>query len=141
MCIRDSCGIAIAKDSYTCELITKYKEFSINVLPLEKKDAILFVGRVSGREVNKIEKGNLKVTKGKKTDLPILEDSIAFLECKLINFLDVAEVRFFIGQVIHAEYEKELFDENTGYNIKKVNLPYHLRGNFFATVKWKFQKK
>ncbi|MEM0480883.1 MAG: flavin reductase family protein [Candidatus Aenigmatarchaeota archaeon] len=128
-----SCGIVVDKKTYTFELIEKYKEFSINILPFEKIDLIFFLGSVSGREVNKIEKANLKVKKGEKTNVPIIEDCLAFAECKVINYVDVGEVRFYIGKVLNAEYEKDLYDERFGFDLKKVKIPFHIKGNFFTT--------
>lgn len=137
-----SFGIVVDKETYTFELIEKYKEFSINILDFSKIDEIFFMGSVSGRNVNKIEKLNLKFSKGKKINGPILTDSLAFFECKIINFLDVGEIRFYVGKVLNCEYEKEVYDEHNGFDLKKVNLVYHLKGNVFVTVnKIDFAKK
>jgi flavin reductase (DIM6/NTAB) family NADH-FMN oxidoreductase RutF len=130
--LEDIVGISIGKESYTFQLIEKYKEFSINILPFEKRELIYKLGTTSGKEINKVKEFNLKVVKGKKTDLPILEDCIAFLECKVIKEIDFDDVMLFAGKVLHAEYEKEFFNEKTGYD--KIKLPFHLRGNIFVTI-------
>jgi flavin reductase (DIM6/NTAB) family NADH-FMN oxidoreductase RutF len=128
-------GISISKENYTFQLIEKYKEFSVNILPFEKKDLIFKLGTTSGRKINKVKEFNLKVTKGKKTDLPILNDSIAFAECKVIKELDFEYEKFYAGEVLHAEYESDFFDEKYGYNLDKIKLPLHLRSNIFVSVK------
>jgi flavin reductase (DIM6/NTAB) family NADH-FMN oxidoreductase RutF len=130
--LEDIVGISIEKESYTFQLIEKYKEFSINILPFEKREIIYKLGTTSGKMINKVKEFNLKVIKGKKTDLPILEDCIAFLECKVIKEIDFDDVMLFAGKVLHAEYEKEFFDEKIGYN--KIKLPFHLRGKIFLTI-------
>jgi len=129
--LEDLIGIAIGNESYTFQLIKKYKQFSINILPFNKKDIIYKLGTTSGKEINKVKEFNLKVIKGKKTELPIIEDCIAFAECEVIKEIEFEELTFFVGKVLHLEYEKDLFDEKYGYKIK---LPFHVRSNVFLPL-------
>ena len=47
----DLIAIAIDRENYSYELLSKSKEFTLNVLPIEKLDVIWKAGTVSGRKI------------------------------------------------------------------------------------------
>lgn len=96
------------KDNYTAEIIAETGAFSISVL---KEDAaattIGTFGYKSGRDIKKLEKATYI---NGETDIPIVtEDSIAYMECKLVNTFDVGTHLIFIGEVINSK----LIDDST----------------------------
>lgn len=96
------------KNNVTATFITEAKAFSISVLQQgAKTDLIGKFGYKSGKDINKLEG-----TKHKEgvTGVPIvLDDAIAFIECKLIQTFDVGTHLIFIGEVVQAE----ILDENS----------------------------
>ncbi len=127
-------GIAIDKSTYTYQLIEKYNIFSVNILSFDKKDLIYKLGTTSGKDINKVKEFGLKVSKGNILEVPILEDSIAFAECRVINSLDFEEVKFYAGKVENLEYEDEIFDKSFGYDLNKIKLPFHVKGKYFRYI-------
>jgi len=122
-------GFACYKENYTTELIQKYKQFSIIIT--EDINLIWKVGTVSGREVNKVKKFNIKAIPGKKLDVPIIEKYLGYAECKLINTVEVGEDLFFIGEVVN--WEAKNFDRYGWKDISKI--PLHKGGKAFAFAK------
>ncbi len=91
-----------SKNNYTSEFIKKQGVFSISVLHKET-DAEIYTkfGYKSGRDFNKLEGMNVKYG---KTGVPIvLNDSIAYLECKVVQTHDVGTHWLFIGELIDAQ--------------------------------------
>jgi flavin reductase (DIM6/NTAB) family NADH-FMN oxidoreductase RutF/rubredoxin len=90
------------KENYTTEFIKKNKAFSISVLHQNPPaDIIGKFGYKSGRNINKLDGTDLKTG---KTGVPIvLNESIAFMECKLVQTFDVGTHLIFIGELIQAE--------------------------------------
>lgn len=90
------------KDNYTCEFINQYKVFSVSVLGQDASSEIIGkFGYKSGREFDKMSGNNIIYG---HTGVPIvLNDSIAFLECKVIQTFDVGTHLLFIGDVIDAQ--------------------------------------
>jgi len=90
------------KDNYTCEFINQYKVFSVSVLAQEASSEIIGkFGYKSGRETDKMSGNNIIYG---QTGVPIvLNDSIAFLECKVIQTFDVGTHLLFIGDVVDAQ--------------------------------------
>ena len=95
------------KDNYSSEVIERYGHFSVSVLH-QDVDTKLFgkFGYKSGKDVNKLEGTNVKYG---STGTPIvLDDCIAFLECRVVNKFDVGTHWIFIGELIDAQ----IIDDN-----------------------------
>jgi len=119
-------GFACDKGHFTHRLIQKYKEFSVNIT--EDIELIWKVGTSSGKEINKVEKFSIKVKKGKILSVPLLENALAVLECKVIEEVEVGEVMFYIGEV--KNWDARDFDE---YGYKEFwRLPLHKGGKAFT---------
>jgi flavin reductase (DIM6/NTAB) family NADH-FMN oxidoreductase RutF/rubredoxin len=94
-------AIAINKKNLTHEYITKSKAFSISILSQETQ--LPFIGKFgfkSGRDNNKFEGVNYRPG---LTGAPIvLDNSIVFIEAKVINQMDVVTHTIFVGEVVDA---------------------------------------
>lgn len=90
------------KNNYTSVFIKKYKAFSVSIL---QKDAppLLFgtFGFRSGKDFDKMK--GMNIIYG-STGVPvILNESVAYLECKLTDTFDVGTHLIFIGELLNAE--------------------------------------
>ena len=90
------------KDNYTAALIQKAGAFSVSVIHKDTEpDIISRFGYKSGKDFDKL--AGVKVKYG-ETGVPIvLNDGIAFLECKVVQTIDVGTHYMFIGELLHAE--------------------------------------
>ena len=90
------------KDNYTSEIIEKYGAFSVSVLHQNAGSGIFGkYGYKSGKDTNKMEGAELKYG---TTGVPIvLNDTIAYLECKLVEKFDVGTHWIFIGELLDAQ--------------------------------------
>ena len=95
-------AVAINKENLTNEFIRESKVLTISIL--SKEAPMKFIGHFgfkSGRELDKFEGMNYKVG---VTGAPIIiENSIAYLEAKVVGSLDVGTHTVFIGEVVGAE--------------------------------------
>jgi flavin reductase (DIM6/NTAB) family NADH-FMN oxidoreductase RutF/rubredoxin len=95
------------KKNHTCGLIEKHGYFSVSVLH-QKTNSEIFTrfGYKSGKDFNKFEGMNVKYG---DTGVPIiLDDTIAFLECKVVQKIDVGTHVLFIGELINAQITDEI---------------------------------
>ena len=90
------------KNNFTAEFIEKYGNFSISVLHQNTNPEIFSkFGYKSGRDFNKLEGTDLKYG---KTGVPVvLNDSVAYLECKVVKKIDVGTHWLFIGELKDAK--------------------------------------
>lgn len=94
--------VAINKQNLTCELVQKSGVFSISILS-ESAPFTLFqhFGFQSGRETDKFVGIPFAMT---KQELPYLtEHTTAYLDCKVVNSLDLDSHIMFIAQVTNAD--------------------------------------
>ena len=95
-------AISINKKNYTHEYIKKSKIFTISVL--SEKVSMNFIGTFgfkSGRDIDKFEGINYKLG---NTNTPMITDySVATIETKVINRIDVKTHTIFIAEIVDAE--------------------------------------
>jgi flavin reductase (DIM6/NTAB) family NADH-FMN oxidoreductase RutF/rubredoxin len=90
------------KNNYTSEFIKSTELFAVSVLHKDASPEIFGrFGYKSGKDFNKLE--GMNIIYG-DTGVPIvLNDSIAFLECKLTRTFDVGSHFIFIGELIQSQ--------------------------------------
>jgi len=98
------------KNNYTAGLIQKSGCFSVSVLHKDTSPEILGrFGYKSGKDLDKME--GMVIQYG-ETGVPVvMNETVAFLECKLIQTIDVGTHWMFIGELIQSEIiddDKEL---------------------------------
>uniref|UniRef100_A0A7C4XUQ3 Flavin reductase n=1 Tax=candidate division WOR-3 bacterium TaxID=2052148 RepID=A0A7C4XUQ3_UNCW3 len=95
-------GISINKQNLTHTFIESSGVFSIAIL--SKNTPPKFIGQFgfkSGREMDKFKNVNYKLG---KTGAPlILDHTIGYIECEVVNSIDCGTHTIFIGKVIEAE--------------------------------------
>lgn len=99
-------AVAINKKNLTHEFITSSKVFSASVL--SQDTPLSFIGGFgfkSGREVDKLQGVNYKL--GTSGAPIILENTLAYLEAKVINQMDCGTHTLFLGEVVEADVLKE----------------------------------
>ena len=94
-------AVAINKKNYTHELISDSKALAISVL--SRDTPLSFIGSLgfkSGREVDKLKGINYKLG---ETQAPIILDhTLAYIEGKVVNQLDVGTHTLFIAQLVDS---------------------------------------
>jgi len=99
-------AVSINKQNLTHEFISESKVFVASVL--SQDTPLSFIGHFgfkSGREVDKLKDVNYKLGEAKA---PIVVDhSLAYLEAKVINQLDVGTHTIFIGELVGADVLSE----------------------------------
>jgi len=107
------------KDNHTAGLIRSSGLFSVSVLREDAgPETIGTLGYKSGKDINKLEP--MKVSYG-ETGVPIvLNDAIAFLECRVSETHDVGTHLMFIGELVQAEVLDNSQDPLTYQHYRKV---------------------
>jgi len=99
-------SVCINKQNLTHEFITESKVFVASVL--SQDTPLSFIGHFgfkSGKEVDKLKDANYKLG---ETKAPIvLDHSLAYLEARVINQLDVETHTIFIGELVGADVLRE----------------------------------
>ncbi|MGE5415930.1 MAG: flavin reductase [Acidobacteriota bacterium] len=91
-------AICLNKSNYTNELVTKSKVFAVTTLGKSAFDLVPGFGFRSGRDVDKF--AGVTYEKGAQTGCPYLSTGIAYLECKVVNIVDVGTHTLFVGEPV-----------------------------------------
>jgi flavin reductase (DIM6/NTAB) family NADH-FMN oxidoreductase RutF/rubredoxin len=118
-------AIACSKNNRTCNMIRASRAFAFSVLEKDiSADVIGTFGYRSGKDVDKF--GRFKYITG-KTGSPILvEQTIAWFECRLIRTIDAGSHLIFIGEVVDGDLlnsEKEPLTYNYYRDVRKGKAP------------------
>ena len=126
-------ALSIRPERHSHILIEEIKEFVVNIPTMNILRETLFCGRRSGRNYDKFKETKLTPLPAKKVKPPIIKECVAHLECILHNQFTTGDHTVFVGEIVEAYADKEIFAE--GYNLKKAKMILHLRGDEFATLK------
>ena len=117
--------VACNKDNLTAEFIAKSRLFSVSVLKRDTKTALFGkFGYQSGRDINKFE--NTEFITGKSGVPIVIEDSIAWFECELMQTFDVGTHYLFIGRILENNFiadNEEPLTYDYYRNVKKGKAP------------------
>jgi len=99
-------AVIINKNNLTHQFIKASKVFSASVL--SRETPLSFIGHFgfkSGRDIDKLEGINYKIG---ETQAPVvIDNTIAYLEVKVIQEIDVGTHTIFIGELVGAEVIRE----------------------------------
>lgn len=99
-------AVAINKQNLTNSFIAESKVFTVSILAQDTP--LNFIGSFgfrSGRDVDKLQGINYKLG---ETGAPVvLDNTLAYLEAKVVNQLEVGTHTLFIGEIVAAEVIKE----------------------------------
>ncbi len=125
-------GICVAKSHFSCELISKSEEYVINVPDLNLLKKVIFCGKTSGRDIDKIAAAGLTVSKPScLARTPLVAECIGHLECRVRDIREFGDHKLFVAEIVYAQTEEGLFDET--WNVDKTKLIYHLGSKFFTS--------
>lgn len=124
-------AVALGSESYTSQLIKESGEFTVNIPDERLLKALWICGTKSGRSVDKFNLTGLTPRPAKRVKAPIVAECVAHLECRLSSQLETGECTIFVGEVLEAYCEEELF-RNGVWDIEKIALPMHMGGRLFA---------
>lgn len=120
-------SIVIAEGTYTRELVDASKQLGLSLPPRALLDETYAVGRVSGRDTDKLAK--LKTFPADKIAAPLIDGCVAWLECKVLESLPQYDL--FVCEVLQARADDAYF---AGGDWKNADTLHHVnKGVFFRT--------
>ncbi len=115
-------GVSIGLGSYSHQSIIETGEFVINVVDRSLQKAVEICGNCSGRSTDKISLAGLETWPAKFVRPPLLAGALAFLECRVENYVPAGDHTFFLAKVLVAEAQVERFDGSWDQDFGQVLL-------------------
>lgn len=100
--------VGIKPEKHTFELISKKKEFGINIPTKDQLEMIHICGTLSGRDVAKYQEAGLTPRKGNKIDSCIIEECPVSIECKVVHEVGYeGSHKWFIGEIKEVHIDED----------------------------------
>ncbi len=132
-------GVSIFPYHFAHELMEQVEEFALNVICADILKQARYCGTVSGREVDKFKQTGLTPIEAKEIDAPLIEECIGHLECGLVGRHTFGDHTLFVGQVLAASAEGELFDAAWQVKERELRPVVHLGKNYYALWQERFE--
>ena len=100
--------VSVAKHIVSHDLIERAGEFVLNVASADQVKLAMQVGFTHGREMDKFRKFGIRKEKASKVGCPMIKDSFAHLECKVITSLSAANYIVYLAEVVAYQVDTKL---------------------------------
>ena len=125
-------GIAIRKATYSHSLISKTREYVVNLPTRAILDKVWFCGRVSGRDANKFERSGLTPLPATVVTPPLIAECPVNIECKVIEVQVVGDHDLFLGEAVAQHVDEEMLDRSGNIIIEKLDGYAFVLGEFWT---------
>ncbi len=125
-------GVAIQPDRLTHEFVTRSEFFTLNIPNLDLLGAVHRCGAESGRDGDKFERAGLLPADGLESDVPMVEQCVAHIECGVGGRFELGDHDLFIGEVLSVQALDEAFAEVWNVEVDAGRILHHLGGSSYA---------
>jgi flavin reductase (DIM6/NTAB) family NADH-FMN oxidoreductase RutF len=122
---------AIGKKACSSEMIENNKEFIVNVPPKELEPKIYYCGFHSGYQVDKFKETGLTAKPARQVRAPVIDECVAFMECKLRQQIGTGDKNLFIGEVVEAYADEALARRERAVDYARGDFPKKIYGTRF----------
>lgn len=127
------CYISIRPERLSHGLISRTREFAINLTNADLAYATDWCGVKSGREVNKFEAMRLTPLKAENIKAPLIAESPVNIECRVKDILPLGSHDMFIAEIVAVHADDQYFDPQTGvFNLSQAHLISYSHGKYYV---------
>ncbi len=94
-------GVSVSRKRFTYELVSKGRAFAINLVDAKMKEKAVAAGRSSGKDRDKFAELGIAREYG-KLGMPLVKESPASIECKLVNEIELGDHVLFVGEAVNV---------------------------------------
>ncbi|MEO0246605.1 MAG: flavin reductase family protein [candidate division WOR-3 bacterium] len=124
-------AIALNKRHKTSANIEKTGEFIINIPDFSQLGLVEKCGDISGWKINKFKEFQIQSTNAEKVRPPRIAGCPGYIECKLYAKYEGGDHFIFVGEIVHAEVDENLFNEMWN---KDTKLVFHFGGDIYGKI-------
>lgn len=129
------CYISVRKERFSHDIIKNTGEFVINLTNQKLVYATDWCGVKTGARVDKFKKMKLTKEKAKFVKCPLIKESVASLECKVIEIKELGSHDMFLAEILSIDADEKYIDEKGAFDITKCDLITYANGKYFTLGK------
>ena len=127
--------ISVRKERYSHSIISKSREFVINLVNEDIVKATDFCGVKSGREIDKFEVCRFTAIRGDIVSAPLVSEAPVNLECKVKDIIEFPSHDMFIAEIVSVHADEGLFDDKDRIRLDKAGMVAYNHGEYFSLKK------
>lgn len=127
--------VSIRPSRYSHELISKNKEFVINIPTVKIAEAVDTVGVKSGRDLDKFKLTGLTAETCNKVGAPQVKECPISIECKVLEVRSFGTHDMFLAEVLAVNVDDKYINENGALELDKAGLLAYAHGFYYALGK------
>jgi flavin reductase (DIM6/NTAB) family NADH-FMN oxidoreductase RutF len=142
------CYISLRKSRYSHSIISKNKDFVINLTTKELAFATDWCGVKSGRDFDKFKEMKLHPAKADNVKAPMIAESPVNLECMVKEIKELGSHDMFLAEIVAVHGDKKYLDPESGvFNLAKARPiayshgKYYVLGDFIGKFGFSVRKK
>jgi flavin reductase (DIM6/NTAB) family NADH-FMN oxidoreductase RutF len=113
-------SISIRPSRYSHELISRTREYVINIPTSGIVRETDYCGIVSGRTIDKFKVTKLTPIEAKKVKPPIIKECPVSLECKVKDIINLGSHSAFIGEVVNINVDENVLNQSKNIAYEKL---------------------
>lgn len=127
--------ISVRPERLSYEYIKESMEFVVNLPTKDMTRKVDFCGVKSGRDINKIEAMDFKLSPSDIVKCPMIEDCPISLECKVKNITPLGTHDLFLAEIVRIHVDQKLADKNGKIHFENADLINYCHGEYYPMVK------
>ena len=96
------------KMDFAIKLIRSSEVFVVNFVPFELREEIVKCGEISGEHNDSFKYCGLTMAEAVKIDCGAVQESVGFLECRILKEDDAGDHVLFVADIVHSEFKDKL---------------------------------
>ena len=124
-------SISIRPERYSFEIISKTREFVVNVTTAALAKATDLCGVKSGREVDKFALTGLTPCPSKTIAAPGIAESPVNIECRVRSTHKLGSHILFLAEILSVQISEELLDKKGKLRLEHADLLAYAHGEYF----------
>lgn len=126
-------GIAMRPATYTHGLISKTREYVVNLPSAEIVEQVDQCGSISGRYgVDKFDRFNLSPIPASVVKSPLIDECPVNIECKVIGIQTIGDHDLFLGEVVAVHVDDDKVDANGNILTDRLDPVSYISGEYWS---------
>jgi flavin reductase (DIM6/NTAB) family NADH-FMN oxidoreductase RutF len=125
-------GIAIRNSRYSHALISRTREFVVNLPTLAIAEQVWFCGRTSGRDVDKFQQSGLTPIPASIVGAPLIAECPVNVECRVTGIQVIGDHDLFLGEAVAQHVDADVLDDRSKIVVEKLNGFAFVGGEFWT---------
>lgn len=127
------CYISLRKSRHSHSIISRTKEFVLNLTTENLAKQTDWCGVKSGKDVNKFKEMSLTPEKAPNISAPMIKESPLCIECKVVEIKELGTHDMFIANVVGVHADERYINKESGlFDLQSAKLMTYSHGKYYS---------